>query len=95
MILRIVKMKFKPEKCDEFLQLFERYHSQISGFKNCHGVELLQDIHDPSVYFTYSKWESEDDLNHYRNSELFKGVWSQTKALFDQKAEAWSVNRIK
>lgn len=95
MILRIVKMKFKAEHCDEFLNLFNKYHSQIAGFRNCISVELLRDINDPQIFFTYSKWESESDLNNYRNSELFKSVWSQTKALFEQKAEAWSVEKIK
>ncbi len=95
MILRIVKMKFKAENCNEFLELFNKYHSQIAGFKNCISVELLRDINDPQIFFTYSKWESETDLNNYRDSELFKSVWSQTKALFEQKAEAWSVEKIK
>lgn len=95
MILRIVKMKFKAEHCSEFLALFEKYHSQIAGFKNCLGVELLRDIHDPQIFFTYSQWESENDLNHYRESELFKSVWSQTKAMFEQKAEAWSIHKIR
>jgi quinol monooxygenase YgiN len=95
MILRIVKMKFKAEHCDEFLELFNKYHSQIAGFKNCISVELLRDINEPQIFFTYSKWENESDLNNYRDSELFKSVWSLTKALFEQKAEAWSVEKIK
>ena len=95
MILRIVKMKFKSEHCNEFLELFNKYHSQIAGFKNCISVELLRDINDTDIFFTYSKWESESDLNNYRESELFKLVWAQTKAMFEQKAEAWSIEKIK
>lgn len=95
MILRIVKMKFKAENCAEFQALFNKYHSQIAGFRNCISVELLRDINDPTIFFTYSKWENESDLNNYRESELFKSVWSQTKALFEEKAEAWSVEKIK
>lgn len=95
MILRIVKMRFKAECCDEFQVLFHKYHSQIAGFKNCLGVELLRDINDLQIFFTYSKWESESDLNNYRDSELFKSVWAQTKVMFEQKAEAWSVVKIK
>ena len=88
-------MRFKAECCDEFLELFNKYHSQIRGFKNCISVELLRDLNDNQLFFTYSKWESEADLNNYRDSELFKSVWSQTKALFEQKAEAWSIEKIK
>ena len=95
MILRIVKMKFKAEHCDEFVALFNKYHSQIAQFKNCISVELLRDLNDKQLFFTYSKWESEADLNNYRDSELFKSVWPQTKVLFEQKAEAWSIEKIK
>ncbi len=35
---------------------------------------------------TYSRWQSEAALNQYRDSELFKSVWSFTKALFFRKA---------
>jgi len=47
----------------------------------------------PAYYFfTYSKWEKESDLETYRNSELFKGVWATTKPMFEAKANAWSVD---
>ena len=34
------------------------------------------------------------DLNNYRNSELFKDVWSKTKILFNKKPEAWSTKKL-
>ena len=55
---------------------------------------MLKDINDVNVIFTYSWWDSEDDLNNYRNSELFKDVWSKTKILFNKKPEAWSTKKI-
>ena len=33
-------------------------------------------------------------LENYRNSELFDTVWSFTKKLFNNKPEAWSVNKL-
>ena len=38
------------------------------------------------------KWEKESDLETYRNTELFKGVWATTKPMFASKAGAWSVD---
>ena len=43
------------------------------------------------MFFTYSYWNSENDLNEYRNSELFAKVWAETKPMFAEKAQAWSV----
>ncbi len=60
----------------------------------CEGLQLLQDKNIPGILFTYSHWKNEESLEYYRNSELFVETWRNTKALFDQKAEAWSVEEI-
>lgn len=91
MITRIVKMTFDPAKVEEFLEVFNNAKELIRGFEgNCY-LELIQDIHQPNVLFTYSKWEQEADLENYRRSELFATTWAKTKVLFAGKPEAWSV----
>ena len=94
MIKRIVKMSFKPENCEAFKTIFETNWKKIKGFEGCLHVELLQDKNNPEIFFTYSIWESETSLNNYRNSDLFKNVWSATKQLFNQKPEAFSVDQL-
>ena len=36
----------------------------------------------------------ENDLENYRKSALFDKVWTFTKKLFNDKPEAWSVNKL-
>lgn len=91
MIVRIVKMTFSAEELISFLQLFEANKNKIASFPGCSKVELLQDIHNPNICFTYSHWESENALNLYRDSQLFNTVWSQTKRYFADRPEAWSL----
>lgn len=95
MIIRIVKMSFDPTRVDEFLANFERHKEAIRAFEGCNYLELLQEEGKPEVYFTYSKWQSEAHLNAYRHSDLFKGVWTFTKSLFNAAPEAWSLGSIK
>lgn len=94
MFVRIVKMSFQPEKIEEFLANFEEIKHKVRGFDGCNHLELLRDKHKTNVLFTYSYWETEEHLENYRHSDLFKGVWAQTKALFNDKPEAWSVDRL-
>ncbi|RYE20616.1 MAG: antibiotic biosynthesis monooxygenase [Sphingobacteriales bacterium] len=91
MIVRIVQMTFDPAKVDEFLALFEERKQTIRCFDGCNHLELWQDAHSTNIFFTYSMWESEDNLNHYRFSDFFKDTWAKTKALFIDKPQAWSV----
>ena len=87
-------MTFRPEAIGEFLATFREFEDRIRGSEGCTHLELWNDIKDPNVFFTYSHWEAEEFLNAYRHSETFGQVWPKTKALFSDKAEAWSINKV-
>jgi quinol monooxygenase YgiN len=87
-------MTFEPAQVETFLTLFDAYKSKIRASEGCHELKLLNDQNSPNIFFTYSEWENEESLNKYRYSELFKTVWGQTKILFKEKAEAWSVKEL-
>lgn len=93
MLIRIVKMKFREEELQAFRKIFDEKKRLIRNFPGCRHLELWQDADDPGILFTYSIWESETDLNHYRFSDLFKETWSLTRKLFAAKAEAWSLSQ--
>jgi len=94
MFVRIVKMSFTEDNIATFLTNFETAKHKIRAFEGCQLLELYQDKHNSNVFFTYSYWNTEDDLERYRHSELFKGVWAKTKPLFNAKPEAWSVDKL-
>lgn len=94
MIVRVVRMKFRPEEVANFRALFSERKSTIAAFEGCRHLELWQDAGDEAIFCTYSHWESEAHLNRYRFSEFFKDTWARTRALFAEKAEAWSVQRV-
>lgn len=94
MFIRIVKMSFHEEHIPKFLENFDVMKEKIRGAKGNQFLELYQDKYNPCIFFTYSFWETEDDLENYRRSELFYDVWTFTKKLFNEKPEAWSVDKI-
>ena len=94
MFVRIVKMSFEPSKVDGFLAYFESKKHFIRNFAGCEFLELYRDKNDTNVFFTYSYWREESDLENYRNSDLFKTVWATTKQSFNDKPEAWSVDKL-
>ena len=95
MLIRIVKMTFAADKVDVFVNTFNERKEMIASFEGCSGVELLRDIQNPTIFFTYSKWDGESSLEKYRNSELFNSVWDTVKKWFAGKPEAWSVEAVK
>jgi len=94
MLVRIVKMGFDPDKIETFLQNFEKRKTLIRGFQGCMLLELYRDKDNTNQFFTYSFWTDEAALENYRKSSLFKEVWAETKIYFNQKPEAWSVDKL-
>jgi quinol monooxygenase YgiN len=94
MFVRIVKMSFHEEHIPRFLANFDQMKEKIRGAEGNRLLELYQDKNNPCIFFTYSYWETEAALEHYRQSALFDEVWTFTKKLFNDKPEAWSVDKV-
>lgn len=93
-LTRIVKMTFIPEKVNDFLEVFKSSAEIIRNFEGCKHMQLLKDMNVDNVYYTYSIWENEESLNKYRNSSVFREIWSKTKVNFEKKAEANSLVKM-
>ena len=94
MIIRVVKMIFRPEEIDSFKALFEERKELIRNFEGCTNLELWQDKKQPHIFFTYSWWDTEEHLEVYRNSHFFDDTWTLTKQKFAGKPEAWTVEQL-
>jgi len=91
MIKRLVKLHIEKGNEHVFQSIFNERQEKIKSFDGCQHVELWQEVNRPQIFFTYSIWDSEQHLDAYRFSEFFKETWSLCKAIFESKAEAWSV----
>ena len=93
MIIRIVQMTFREDCVNDFTGLFEARKETIRNFHGCTHLELWQDSTHENIFFTYSIWDTQADLDHYRFSDFFKDTWGSAKALFSEKPQAWSVTK--
>lgn len=93
MITRIVRMEFQPEHADDFLAHFKSIAHLIRAFPGVAHLELHRDADKPNVFYTYSQWAGTDDLEVYRQSELFKTTWAKAKTWFAGKPQAFSLQQ--
>ena len=70
MFVRIVKLSFHEENIPAFLENFELMKEKIRNAPGNRFLELYQDKNNKSIFFTYSYWETEEDLENYRKSAL-------------------------
>lgn len=88
-------MHFYEAGKEEFLVLFDQVSYHILSQEGCHALSLYADMADPCILYTDSLWETEDHLEAYRGSQLFRDTWKRTKLFFAQKAAAWSMEVIR
>lgn len=91
MITRIVRMEFLPEHVQDFQAQFDSVKYLIRSFPGVRHLELHRDSGQSNVFYTYSKWDNEDALEAYRESDLFKAAWSEVKAWFGGRPQAFSL----
>ncbi|GAB2585307.1 putative quinol monooxygenase [Spirosoma areae] len=94
MLVRIVRMTFQEDKLTDFHAIFDNSKHYIRAFPGNHHLELLRDPDQPNVRMTYSLWASAEALESYRQSDLFRTTWAATKALFAERAIAFSGERL-
>lgn len=94
MITRIVKMELESQHIPLFMDIFAAHTLQMASVPGFMSLELLQDSSIPTIVFTISIWQREQDLEAYRVSTLFYSVWSKVKPLFAGKAMAWTTQSV-
>ena len=82
MLLRTVRMTFRPDRLADFLSLFREARPRIAAAPGCRHLELWQDDRFPNVLTTFSRWDDADALDAYRQSALFRETWARTTPLF-------------
>lgn len=90
MLIRLVRMTFRPDALQRFEALFATAAPQIQAFPGCLHLDLWQDARYANVLTTYSHWSSPEALAAYRQSDFFRGTWAHTKPLFAAPPEAVS-----
>ncbi|MCP4220738.1 MAG: antibiotic biosynthesis monooxygenase [bacterium] len=94
MITRIVKLTFKESRVDDFKVFVTGIKDKVRNYPGCNHLDIFRDIHKKNIIFTYSLWDSEESLNHYRYSDFFKSTWKTLMPWFADNPEAWSVDTL-
>ena len=93
-IQRLVRMSFQTDRISDFMEVFEDSKEKIRNFPGCLALNLIVDFEDSSIIYTSSIWRAIEDLENYRNSELFIQTWRKTKIHFKEKAHTSTFNVI-
>ena len=92
MVLVIIKMNVRPEKCLELKQSLLALVDPIRREKGCLSHNIFQNIENDNDFSLIQMWQTRDDLDDYLRSDLFT-VLIGTRYLLSRPSEI-SVNEI-
>jgi heme oxygenase (mycobilin-producing) len=70
-VVKINAIEVAPERGGELEERFARRASEVEKMPGFLGFELLRPVAGETRYFVYTRWESEDDYQSWRNSQAF------------------------
>ena len=92
MVIVIIKLNARSEKCLELKQSLLALIKPTRKEKGCLSLNIFQDIENDNGFSLIQMWQTRDDLNEYLRSDLFN-VLIGARYLLSRPSEI-SVNEI-
>ena len=86
-IIRLIHIKIDPSEVEKAMQVWKTECAPLMiQQKGCISEKLLRCL-EAHELISYSEWDTEDDIELYRNSDAHKEIVRHTRALKGAKAE--------
>ena len=80
-IVRLIHIKIDPSETETAERIWKtKCASLMISQKGCISEKLLR-ARDRGEFISYSEWEAEADIEHYKNSAAHKEIVSHTRAV--------------
>ena len=81
-IVRLIHVDVDPGQAADAERIWrEDCGPRMIGQKGCRSEQLLKCIDSPGEYISYSEWESQEDIDRYRESEDHQTIQAHARAL--------------
>ena len=91
MLIRLVRLPASEASLPRLRAVLAEVMPTVRQQRGCTHLELLADHDQPTVLYTLSHWNSDNDLQRYRQSEIFAQVWPRLKAELGDRPSAVSL----
>ena len=86
-VIRLIHIKIDPAEVENAMQVWKKECAPLMiQQKGCISEKLLRcrEVHE---FISYSEWDTEADIEMYRNSDAHKAIVNHTRGLKGAKAE--------
>jgi heme-degrading monooxygenase HmoA len=87
-IVRLIHVKVDPSQTGEAERIWKEDCAPLMITQpGCLSEQLLKCMDAPGEYISYSEWETQEDIDRYRDSDDHKLIQSHSRGLQGAKAE--------
>ena len=81
-IVRLIHVNVDPGQAADAERIWKEDCGPLMiGRKGCRSEQLLKCMDSPGEYISYSEWESQEDIERYRESDDHQKIQSHARAL--------------
>jgi len=87
-VVRLIYVQVDPSEVDHAERIWKTECAPLMiQQKGCISEKLLRAADEPGAYISYSEWESEQDVENYRNSDAHREIVAHARGLKGAQAE--------
>lgn len=81
-IVRLIHVNVEPSQASEAERIWkEDCGPRMIDQQGCHSEQLLKCTDSPGEYISYSEWETQEDIDRYRDSDDHRAIQTHARAL--------------
>lgn len=81
-IARLIHVNVDPGQAADAERIWkEDCGPRMIGQQGCNSEQLLKCIDSPGEYISYSEWETQEDIDRYRESEDHQAIQTHARSL--------------
>ncbi len=87
-------MTLKEAHVDSFKKRIPIISIEVRRVSGCMHNDIFRDKNKDNVFYSYTIWNSEEDIEKYLNSQYYKEIWNDLWDYFKIEPQAWKIDNI-
>ena len=94
MIIRVVKIPIKDASINSFIKRIPIISNEVRRVSGCIHNDIFRDKMKENIFYSYTIWNSDEDIEKYLGSQYYKDIWGDLWDYFEGTPKSWKIDNI-
>lgn len=87
-------MTVKEQYIDSFRKRVPVISNEVRRVSGCMHNDIFRDRNNDNIFYSYTIWSSEEDIERYLKSMYYKEIWGDIWDYFKKEPMAWKIDNM-